>query len=354
PRLERGRRMKVAVDHLKKVSRELLESLGAERKEAELVTEVLVLADMRGIPTHGVHFLPMIAERIRHGLLKVPSEVKVITDDQAITHIDGGNGLGQPAAEAAMRHAIGKAKEFGVGFSLVRNTNHIGLLSFYSSMAAAEGMLGVCMCNSAAAIAPWGGVEPFFGTNPLSVAAPESKNDFILMDMATSVVARGKIRRAQRMNEKIPLDWAFDEDGVPTDDPAAAMKGSLMPIGGPKGYGIALFIDLISGLLSGSKYSRNLLTFHKPLGPTGVGVMTMAVDIKRFMPLDSFFALVKAHAKSIRESKKAKGNSRIYLPGEIEKEKERVSLETGLEINPALAESINQLMAERGLAAVIK
>lgn len=342
--------MKVAADRLKEIGVRLLEALGAEPREAELVADNLVMADLRGISTHGVMFLPLIAERIEAGLLVVPTRVEVIADEGAIAHFDGGNGLGQVAAAEAMRMSIDKARRFGIGFSLVRHTNHIGPLAYYPRMAAAEGLVGMCMCNGAPSMASWGGTEAFFGTNPFSVAAPCGRQDPIVLDMSTSVVARGKIRRALKRKEMIPPGWAFDSSGSPTEDPAEAMKGTLMPIGGPKGAGMAFFIDMICGLLSGSKYSRQVLTFHQPLGPTGVGVMTMAVDISRFMPLERFTALMEEHARSIRGSSRARGCSRIYLPGEIEAERERLGRERGVEVDAPVIQSIDRLLEKKGLA----
>ena len=248
--------MRIVPDRLKKVARAILLSLGATAEEADLIAESLVKAEMRGIPTHGVNFLPMLAERIEQGLVTVPTLVQTIYDEDAVAHIDGGNGLGQVATDFAMAKAIEKASRFGIGTALVRNTNHIGLLAFYTMKAAANGMIGFCMSNSAPSIAPWGGREAFFGTNPFSVAAPCEDDQPVVLDMSTSVVARGKIRRAIRLEENIPPDWALDDTGAPTTDAEAALNGTMLPIGGPKGYGIAFFVDLISGLLSGSKFSR--------------------------------------------------------------------------------------------------
>ena len=236
-----------------------------------------------------------------------------------------------------------------LSLSLIRNANHIGSLAFYSSMAAAEGMIGFCMCNSAASMAPWGGAEPFFGTNPFSVSAPSGEDFSLVLDMATSIVARGKIRSALKANKQIPLGWALNNSGVPTEDPAEAMAGTLIPIGGPKGYGMAFFIDLICGLLSGSKYSRDLLTFHEPLGPTGVGVTTLAVDIAHFMVMDRFIVLIRDYIKAIRESKKADGGDRIYVPGEIEAEKQHISLLEGVDIDSTLAKEINDLLEKMNM-----
>jgi len=339
----------VSSDHLRKVGLELLQTAGAGLQEAGLVAQNLVAAELRGVPTHGINLLPAILERIAAGQMEVPTELKVIADEQAITHIDGGNGFGQTAAAEGMRRSIEKARRFGIGFSLISKTNNIGLLALYSLMAAREGMVGICACNGAASMAPWGGADPFFGTNPFSIAAPGGAGDPVVLDMSTTVVARGKIRRAARLKERIPLGWALDASGTPADDPEAAIRGTLMPVGEYKGYGMAFFIDLICGLLSGSSYARAVRTFHQPEGPTGVGVLTMAIDINRFMPIDSFSKLIEEHIRTIRDSRKAKGQNRIYLPGEIEAERERLNRVQGVEIDPPVVKAIDVLLEKRGL-----
>jgi LDH2 family malate/lactate/ureidoglycolate dehydrogenase len=280
----------------------------------------------------------------------VPTQMKVISDEQAITHIDGGNGLGPAAAAEGMRRAIEKARRFGIGLSLVRNTNNVGSLALYSLMAARQGLIGICACNGAASMAPWGGAEAFFGSNPFALAAPGGGGDPVVLDMSTTVVARGKIRRAARLKEKIPLGWALDAAGAPTDDPEAAIRGTLMPVGEHKGYGMAFFIDLICGLLSGSSYARAVRTFHQPDGPTGVGVMTLAIDINRFMPLDRFSKLMDEHIRLIRNSSKARGQDRIYAPGEIEAERERVTKAGGVTVDPPVVKAIDALLEENGLS----
>jgi LDH2 family malate/lactate/ureidoglycolate dehydrogenase len=346
--------LKIDADHLMEVTTQLLQALGAEDKEARLVAKILVQADLRGIRTHGCAFLPLIAERCAHGLLNIPTKTKRITDEGAIAHIDGNNGLGQIASVEAMQVCIHKARKHGIALALIRNTNHIGFLGYYTHMAAAEGMIGICATNAAASVAPWGGAEPFFGSNPLSIAAPAANGAPIVLDMSASVVARGKIRRAQRLNESIPSGWALDETGRPTTDPAEALKGTLLPIAGHKGSGLALFIDLMCGLLSGSKYGRDLLTFHKPIGPTGVGAMFMAVDIGRFMPLARFEILVNEYAAAIRNSQKAIGIERIFLPGEIEADKTDASKSQGIEVDSQIIEKINVLLEKKDLAIRIE
>jgi LDH2 family malate/lactate/ureidoglycolate dehydrogenase len=343
--------MRIAAEKLKKAVRDFLQTLGAQEQEALLVADVLIEADMRGIATHGCAFVPLIAERHAHGLLSIPTQINYITDNEAITHLDGNNGFGQVAAAEAMRICMKKARQYGVALALIRNTNHIGFLAYYPLMAAAEGMVGICMTNAAPAMAPWGGAEAFLGTNPLAIAAPIANDTPIVLDMSSSVVARGKIRRAQRLQEPIPDGWAIDANGVPTTDPAQALKGTILPIAGPKGYGLALFIDLLCGLLSGSKYGRDVLTFHEPLGPTGVGAMFMAIDIARFMPREQFEALAHEYAEAIRSSKKATGVKRIFLPGEIEAGKANASRSQGVvDVDAQIIEKINRLLQEKGLS----
>lgn len=341
--------MKFFPDYLTDVAASFLRVVGETESNADVTARNLVHADMRGIHTHGMNFLPKISARLDSGMLRIPTTPDVITSDGAVCHIDGGDGLGQPAADLAMNCAIEKASSHGVGMALVRNTNHIGPLSFYSIKAAEAGMVGFAMCNSAPSMAPYGGTDAFFGTNPFSVASPSGENHPIVLDMSTSVVARGKIRQALKQDKPIPADWAFTGDGRPTTDPAEAMKGTLMPVGGAKGYGMAFFIDLIAGMLSGSKFSRDILTFHQPLGPTGVGSMMLAIDISRFMPVEAFHVLVRTHINTIRESSRGEGIERIFLPGEIEAGREDRSLAEGIEMDDVTMNEVNAILAQKNI-----
>jgi len=336
--------MKISSDKLGETIFRLLKHWQATDEEAALVRDCLLRAEMRGIDTHGVYFLKLLSERIDARMIRVPTVLHVVREDETTALLDGGNGLGQVAAHRAMSLAIQKARQFGTGLVLVRNTNHIGILAFYSVMAAQQGMVGVVLCNSAPSMSPWGGAEPFFGTNPLSIAIPGEGSDPIVLDMSSSIVARGKIRRAQRMKEPIPLGWALDENGQPTTDPDAALKGTLLPIGGPKGYGLAFMIDILTGMLSGSHYGPAVRSFHELSGPTGIGVLTLALDIERFMPLAQFKERLASYTRSLRKVRRAKGVSRIYLPGEIELEKEKKSLEEGIELSDSTVRSLNQLL----------
>ncbi|MDZ4164771.1 MAG: Ldh family oxidoreductase [Smithellaceae bacterium] len=340
--------MRVSADLLKEAAIRILKGLKAGDEEARVVADALVRADARGIDTHGVHLLTLMAERVAAGMIRIPTEVRLISDDAATALLDGGNGLGQLAARQAMNISIEKAKTYGLGCCLLRNTNNIGILSLYSLQAARERMVGIVMSNAAASMSPWGGAQAMLGTNPISIALPGGKEPPVALDMSSTVVARGKIRRAMRLKEALPQGWALDAEGEPTTDATRALKGTLVPVGGPKGYGLALAVDLLAGLISGSKYGPNINSFHELKGPTGVGVFTMAIDIARFLPYEGFEVLAQSYLASIKSSKKARGVTRIYLPGEIEFEKEKASFLEGIEINPALAEKLNQLLAGMG------
>ena len=333
----------VTPERLKEVVIEVLKGLGASEDEAPLVAESLVRAEMRGTDTHGLPYLKLLGERIEARMVSVPTRVTVLKDEGATALLDGGNGIGQVAGWKAMELSLRKAREFGIGSTLIRNTNNLGFFAFYTMRAAAEGFAGIAMGNANAAISPWGGAEAFFGTNPISIAVPGSPEP-IALDMSSSLVARGKIRRAQRRGEKIPLGWALDDSGAPTEDPAAALKGTLLPIGGPKGYGLAFMVDVLAGMLSGAAFGRDIKSFHELMGPTEVGALTLAINVERFMPLDRFRDLMKGYVDSIRGSRKAKGTDRIYLPGEIESEKEKTCRERGIELKPASIELVNQLL----------
>jgi len=333
----------VTPERLKEVVIEVLKGLGASEDEAPLVAESLVRAEMRGTDTHGLPYLKLLVERIEARMVSVPTRVAVLKDEGATALLDGGNGIGQVAGWKAMEISLRKAREFGIGSTLIRNTNNLGFFAFYTIHAAAEGFAGIAMGNANAAISPWGGAEAFFGTNPISIAVPGSPEP-IALDMSSSLVARGKIRRAQRLGEKIPLGWALDDSGAPTEDPAAALKGTLLPIGGPKGYGLAFMVDVLAGMLSGAAFGRDIKSFHELMGPTEVGALTLAINVERFMPLGQFRGLMKGYVDSIRGSRKAKGTARIYLPGEIEAEKEKASRERGIELRPASVELVNQLL----------
>jgi LDH2 family malate/lactate/ureidoglycolate dehydrogenase len=336
--------MKMSYDQLYEASFTILTKLGAAEDEARKVSDSLVRANMRGIHTHGVKYLKMISERIKAGMINVPTEASILKGSQAVTLIDGRNGLGQAAAAMAMKLSMERAGEFGISITFVRNTNNIGFLSYYTMMAAAKDMIGICAGNAAASISLWGGMEPVLGSNPISVAFPTDSEYPLVMDLSVSNVARGKIREAERLNKSIPPTWAFGPDGEPTEDPVEALKGCLMPIGGPKGVALAIMVDLLCGLISGSKYSKDVKTFHKLVGATGVGAFFLAINPKEIIDPSLLKKLIGEYIVNIKDIKSAERVSKIYLPGEIENENEARSQKEGVEIDSGTIEMLNTFL----------
>jgi LDH2 family malate/lactate/ureidoglycolate dehydrogenase len=209
-------------------------------------------------------------------------------------------------------------------------------------------MIAIMSCNAAPAMAPWGGAEAFLGTNPFAIGIYTGQDLVFSADMASSVVARGKIRKAARNGETIPDNWAMDNEGNFTTDPNAALEGALLPMSGPKGSAIALAVDIMSGMLSGAQYAPNLKSFHTPEGATGVGASLIVLDINRFMELHVFQSHMEGYIESIKAMKKAKGFNEIFLPGELEYNKEQHSYKEGIQIDEKAVAAIDSLLEAIG------
>ena len=328
----------------------ILTSCGESGENAKIAAGNMCRADARGIATHGVYLLTPIWKRVKAGQLKLPTKAVLTLDSGAVAVVDGNDGLGAVAGELAIRTAMQKAKQHGVSAVLVKNTNNIGSLACYTETAAKAGMIAIMGCNAAPAMAPWGGAEAFLGTNPIAVASYTGNECVFSADMASSVVARGKIRKAARSGETIPDNWAVDKDGNFTTDPHAALEGTLLPMGGPKGSALALAVDIMSGMLSGASYAPNLKSFHEPEGKTGVGASMAVIDISRFQPAEDFAAKMGGYISDIKGLKKAKGFEEILMPGEIEYNREQRSLAEGVSMDDSAVDAINELLKSIGAA----
>jgi LDH2 family malate/lactate/ureidoglycolate dehydrogenase len=272
----------VPADALLDTCRRILEKVGVPPEQARIIAEVTVEADLRGIGSHGLLRLPAYVHRVQAGLMAADTRLKVVRERGATVLLDAQGGFGQVAGVYAMNQAIERARQHGVGFVAVRNANHFGIAAYYTMMALPHRMIGIAATNAAPSLAAWGGTTPVLGTNPISVAIPTGQDVDIVLDMASSVVARGKIRAAATKGERIPLGWALDAEERPTEDPRAALKGTLLPIGGPKGYGLALVVDALAGVLTGLDYSVYLALLHDLSRRASVGFVMQAVDVTAF------------------------------------------------------------------------
>ena len=337
--------IKVSIDNLSRFVIDVLTKVGVSADDAKIILDTILFANRRGVATHGVGRLPLYVHKIAAGHYNPKNEIEVLADNAAYALLDAHNGFGQVVAYKATKMAIEKAKKYGIAVVGVRNSNNFGTAGYFGDMAAREGCAAMVYANAAPAIAPTGGNKTIFGTNPLCYAYPgDETHDPILLDMATTIAARGKIRLAAKNGEKIPIDWAIGPDGEPTDDPNVALKGSLLPIGGYKGYGLSMFVDIFAGMLTGSHYAGEVKNLSKMDEDSGNGHLFVVIDLEKFMAGEEKSARI-AH---FYDAVKACGEEgKIFMPGEIEYNKLRNSVEA-VSISVKQFEEVNAVAEEVG------
>ncbi|GHV40310.1 lactate dehydrogenase [Synergistales bacterium] len=334
------------VEQIKSWGMVLLEKLPISKEGAEDILDVLLQANVRGVDTHGIIRLVDYVKRLQNAPFK---EIEIIKDGKLFTLIDGHNGPGPIVGRFAMNSAINKAKIHGNGFAAVRGSNHFSTAAYYSLMACNANMIGITMSTASPRIAPWGGLDAVIGNNPWSVAFPGY--DFpIVLDMANTVVAMGKIRTCLR--EKKPLDpgWAMDSNGNPTTDPVAANDGLLMPIGAHKGVAISMMVDLLTGALSQSNaFSCNVNRVETSSKPQNVSHIFAAIDMTELVSLEDFKANIKRYADIVKSVRRKEGCNAIYLPGEIEWDISLSRLRDGIKLSDKTIEQLNDLAGSVGV-----
>lgn len=325
--------------------------IGVSEKHSKILSDTLVKANLRGVDSHGVLRLPGYIERVMRGLINYQENVKIINKNLSISLIDGENNFGQIVTYYGMKEAIQKAdrKETGIGFVGISHTNHMGMAAYYAMMAAEKGMIGIAMSNSPSTVVPWGGAQPILGTNPIAIAIPAGREYPIILDMATSLVARGKIRLALDNKQEIPLGWALDLEGNPTADPKKAIKGALLPFGGPKGYAISLIIQIFSSILTNSAREMNIKSMYDFSGKSEIGIFLGAIKVDCFISREIYNYEIDELIKRIKISKLAKGNEKIYLPGEIEFEQQKKREKEGIPLSKTLYNDLKLISSNLGI-----
>ena len=337
--------IKVTSFDLNKFCLSCFSKIGLTEEHAKILSDTIVQANLRGVDSHGVSRLPGYINRVKKGLIEYQETIDIIEKNLCVSLINSKNNFGQIAAYYGMKEAIKKAdkKETGVGFVGISHTNHIGMAAYYAMMAAKQGMIGIVMSNSPSTVAPFGGAEPILGTNPLAIAIPAGDEYPIVLDMATSVVARGKIRLSLNNKQEIPLGWAVDPEGNPTTNPEEAIKGALLPFGGPKGYAIGLIIHILSTLLTNSAREYEIKSIDDLTGKSEVGNFMGAIRISSFISQEIFNQEIDELIQRIKNSKRAKDVNRIYLPGEIEFEVQKDREKNGIPISDGVAKNLRKL-----------
>lgn len=325
----------------------VLTASGVERSCAEAVADALIDAELTGVSTHGVSRLAVYMQRMDAGVMSRENNIRIVRESTSTLVVDAGNSLGAAAAKFAMERCIAKAKETGCCFASVHSSNHFGTAAYYTRLAAAQDMIGFACTNLKGKIAPFGSAEPYMGTNPISVAAP-SDDLPVVLDMAPSVVALGKLILAQKLGKSIPEGWALDKDGRPTTDPAAGRAGSLVPIGGAKGSGLAIMVDVLCGILSGGPYGPHLHDLY--VMDEGVSHFLGAIDIAHFIEPAAFKSALSAMSREIKALKKADGVEEIFLPGERSGRKAEENAANGIEVPQPVYEELLELGKPYGLS----
>ncbi|WP_185970889.1 Ldh family oxidoreductase [Alkalicoccobacillus porphyridii] len=306
-------------DALEVFIRDIFKGAGLNEEDANIISKHLVLANSRGVESHGVSRVDIYTKRLDIGITKGSSELQVIKETPGSLLIDGDGKIGVVTATKAMRRAVEKAKKNGLAVVAIKNSTHSGMLADYSMYAAKNDCISLNMTNATASMAPWGGKTGYFGTNPMSYGLPAGKENDIIFDMATSVVARGKIALAKKNNQNIPIGWAISKEGKPTSDPHEAYEGLVLPVGGPKGYGLALLVDSLSGLFSGAAYGPHVASLYRDLDKNqNVGNFFLVMRADLFEDLDAYKQRTDQMINEIKNLPLAEGYDRIYLPGEIE------------------------------------
>ncbi|KIW62932.1 hypothetical protein PV04_09820 [Phialophora macrospora] len=331
----------VTGEHARRFVRDVLQGNGVPAENASIVADCLIQADLRGVDTHGMNRIPSYMERIRQGVLDPAAEPAFEQITPVVGQVDGRNAFGFLCAHLGMQRAIEMAQTYGIGVVSVKHSNHFGMSAWIVQQAIDAGMMSLVFTNSSPALPVWGGKEKLMGVSPIACGAPAGKAPPFILDMAPSVAARGKIYKAKRRGEKIPLDWALDKDGKQTDDPAAALEGVMLPMGGPKGSGLSIMMDVFSGVLSGSAFAGHVTNPYDPSKPADTGHFLLAIKPDLFMSLDDFKGRMDYLYQRVVGSETMAGVERIYFPGEIEQITAAERSKSGIPLVKAEIDALN-------------
>ncbi len=352
PKLEVSQdRLYATADAAEAFGRRLLLAHGLPEDDATTVARCLVRADLRGVDTHGLQYLPHYLDRVRQGLINPKPKFNVERVTPMVGGLDGDNGFGFVVATKAMATAIEMAGEFGVGIVTARRSTHFGMAANYVLQAMDAGMIGLVFTNASPGMPPWGGRDPIIGTSPIACGAPANKETPFDLDMSPAAAARGKVRRAARRGESIPLGYALDKNGRPTTDPNAALDGGVMqPIGGPKGSGLSMMMDVFCGVITGAACAGEVGNQFKDYDrPQDVGHFVMAMKPDLFVSKDEYLRRMDLLAQRVHGCRRAEGFDEILMPGERERRLEAEYRRRGVPYNVKELDALQAEAAKAGL-----
>ena len=327
---------------------------GVPAAEAEIIADLLVRSELRGVETHGVTRLPIYIQRLQKGYVRKECKLTPVKDKGPTAFLEAHGSMGHIAAYRGMEKAIAKAEEYGIGWVSVKDSGHFGVAGLFPMMALQKDFIGYIVSNSAPMMFPWGGRDRIIGNNPLAYAIPADQYPPVVLDFSLSVVSSGQLILARKKGEKIPLGWAVNKDGLPTDDPYEGYEGggSLMPVGDHKGYGMVLVHEMLTAVLTAGKLTRQIKSLYEEdkTGIQGTCHSFMAIDPDCFIGRDNFKKGMDRYIKSIKDSAKARNATEILVPGEPELRTERERLKNGIPLGPATIKELVVLGQSLGIS----
>jgi LDH2 family malate/lactate/ureidoglycolate dehydrogenase len=333
-----------------------LAAAGISREDAAIVAGLMTEADLTGADGHGVFRLPQYVRRLRAGGFNTRPSITVARTAPASALVDGDNAVGHLVVRRAAETAIDIARETGVAWVGVRRSNHAGSAGLYAEMPVAHGMIGIYSAvASANHMAVWGGKDLLLGTNPLAIAVPTGAGPMVL-DMATTIVSYGTVKKHALQGLPMPEGWLIDRDtGEPITDPKKSAQGLLLPIGGYKGSGLSLMLGVLAGILNGAAFGRDCVDFNADdTAETNTGQLVIAVDIARFVPLDRFVAEVDRHVADLRATARLPGVDAIRLPGDRRRDCRAERKQAGIPLPPALIVQLDTVASELGVTPLFE
>jgi LDH2 family malate/lactate/ureidoglycolate dehydrogenase len=347
-------RVYAAADATDAFVRRLLAAHGLPEEDAAIVAGCLVSADLRGVDTHGIARLPGYLDRVRRGLINPRPTLAPQRVTPVAASLDGQDGFGFVVGMCAINEAMAMARDFGIGIVSVRRSTHFGMAASYVLPAIEAGFIALVFSNASPAMPPWGGREGLLGTNPFAAGAPGGALAPFLLDMSPAVAARGKIRRAERRGETIPLGYALDAQGQPTTDPKAALGGVVLPVGGYKGSGLSMLMDIFGGVISGAGYAGEVADQYKVFDrPQDVGHFFLAMRANLFVPESDYRTRMDTLVQRVRDCPKAAGFDEILIPGEPETRHEEERRRTGIPYSVGEIAALQEEAVKAGVPALV-
>jgi LDH2 family malate/lactate/ureidoglycolate dehydrogenase len=346
---------RVSSKNLRIFVQHVFHAVGVLKEDAKTAANVMIEANLCGVDSHGVRMLPGYVDLIRNGKINPRGRIRVLKENSVIAHLDGDLVLGSVVGVRAMEMAVEKAEVSGVGFILVNNSTRWGRPAYYTAFAARKGCIGICSTNTIANMPPWGAKEPRVGNNPLSIGAPRASGEPVVLDIAMSQAALGKIATYSREGRKVPLGWGLDHKGRPTEDPEAILKSKrVIPMGEHKGSGLSLMIDIMTSILSGGRFCGELLQDAEghPWA-TAYSQAFMAIDIAAFTPLEEFKRRMDELVAYVKGAEVAEGFSEVLIPGERAWRERSFRGRDGMPLDEATLGELRQLAEDLGVSVMI-